>query len=252
MGSATLWHSVYLPSASGPDESDEWICRQLLIRENRVYSDPELRRLPWVEKTHPHSGEWALKKSNSEKLVRQLESRNELLHILEIGCGNGWLSYQLSRIPGSRVIGLDTRLSELQQAARVFNSNSKLKFVYGDIRSGFFNDLRFDIIVMSSSIEYFPCLTEIIDAARALLYSGGELHILHSRFYKPRQLEKSKREADAYFKQIGVPEMSRLHHLHSMVALNEYRYQVFHNPNSIFHFLQRKKNPYWWVSFKKE
>src|SRR5450755_3134227 len=75
--------------------------------ENRLYSDDELLRLPDIESEHTHYKEWQLRKKSSQRLMRYLAARKKALDILEIGCGNGWLSHQLAEIPGSRVTGLD-------------------------------------------------------------------------------------------------------------------------------------------------
>ena len=115
-----------------------------------------------------------------------LSAHKKAAGILEIGCGNGWLSHQLSGVPGSRVIGLDPNLGELRQAARIFRKQPNLKFIYGDFYSAVLQDLSFDIIVMAANlIHCFPSLPAIVKDALTHLRPRGELHILDSCFYRP-------------------------------------------------------------------
>ncbi len=75
-------------------------------------------------------------KRTARRLVHYLGARKKTLEILEVGCGNGWLTHQLADIPGTRVTGLDINFTELQQAARVFSNDPNLRFIHGDMRSG--------------------------------------------------------------------------------------------------------------------
>jgi ubiquinone/menaquinone biosynthesis C-methylase UbiE len=121
----------------------------------------------------------------SGPLVRYLSTHKKAAGILEIGCGNGWLSHQLSGVPGSRVIGLDPNLGELRQAARVFRKQPNLKFIYGDFYSAVLQDLSFDIIVMAATAHLFPSLPLIIKDTVAYLRPRGELHLLDSCLHRP-------------------------------------------------------------------
>src|SRR5215467_13900511 len=118
-------NNLFVPASATQDEFFEKNYIALRTREKRIYSDDELRTLPSVPTNHPHFKEWAIRKKSCDQFIRYLESKKTILSILEVGCGNGWLSYQLSRIPGSKVIAVDINLTELRQAARVFDKNSK-------------------------------------------------------------------------------------------------------------------------------
>src|SRR6185437_11173827 len=120
---------------------------QVRSLEGRLYTDQELLHLPDIEPGHPHFREWQ---------TRRLSTRRASMDILEIGCGNGWLSHQLAELPGTRVTGVDINFTELQQAARVFNNDPNLRFIHGDIRSGILEDRTFDVIVFAASLQYFP------------------------------------------------------------------------------------------------
>lgn len=171
--------NIYLPGLSRPDT---W---GTAGAGRNLYTDREVSMLPYPGNTHPRYREWTGRSTACRRLVRYLSEHKKAATILEIGCGNGWLSHQLSIVPGSRVVGLDSNLIELRQAARVFRRKSNLKFIYGDFYSDVLQDLSFDIIVMAATVQYFPSLQEIIKDSLAYLRTRGELHILDSWLYRP-------------------------------------------------------------------
>lgn len=171
--------------------------------------------LPTLTRTHPRYPEWVSRITSCHRLIRYLAANKKAAHILEIGCGNGWLSHQLSSVPGSRVIGLDSNLNELRQAARVFRQQSNLKFIYGDFYSDVLQDLTFDIIVMSATIHHFPCIPSMIGDVLPHLRAGGELHLIDSCLYRP--------------------------------ALQDFSYRYLYDPRSLWNRIVRKGTGTPWV-----
>src|SRR6185437_4430468 len=82
---------------------------QVRSLEGRLYTDQELLHLPDIEPGHPHFREWQTRRRSTRRLLRYLSTRRASMDILEIGCGNGWLSHQLAELPGTRVTGVDIR-----------------------------------------------------------------------------------------------------------------------------------------------
>jgi protein-L-isoaspartate O-methyltransferase len=167
----------------------------------RGYTDEEVAQLPEIPEGHPQSSFWRQRKASCSRLVEYLAFKKKTLSILEVGCGNGWLSFQLSSIPGNRVLGLDRDLSVLRQAARVFRQQPNLKFMCGDFYSDIMTGLTFDTIIFAASIQYFPSLNEILGASLLRLKEKGEIHILdtpiraqelrifrHRYMFRPRSL----------------------------------------------------------------
>jgi len=179
-------NNIYIP---GLNKSADDLAALELERDRHVrgYTDEEVARLPDVPEEHPQSAMWRHRKASCRRLVEYLALKNKTLSILEVGCGNGWLSFQLSSLPGYRVLGLDRDLHVLRQAARVFRQQNNLKFMCGDFYSDIMTGLTFDIIVFSASIQYFPSLNEILAASLLRLKEKGEIHILDSPI-RPRDL----------------------------------------------------------------
>ena len=103
-------------------------------KEGRLYPDEIVARLPFMPSGHPLVTEWRARSASARRLVRYLNSLQKSLFILDLGCGNGWLSNLLADTRHI-VIGLDQNPYELKQAARVFLSNPNLTFLDAHIFS---------------------------------------------------------------------------------------------------------------------
>jgi SAM-dependent methyltransferase len=226
--------------------------KYIVIRslENRLCTDEELIKLPEMPAEHPHHREWETRKRSAYRLVRYLTGRKKAQDILEVGCGNGWLTHHLAEIPGTKVTGVDINFTELQQAARVFSNDPNLRFIHGDIRSGILEGRQFDCIVFAAAIEYFPSLKKIIHFCLSCLKPGGEIHMIDSPFYRPEQIERAKRQSQAYFASFGYPEMADYYYHHSIVDLRSFHHDLLHNPFSVRSRFLRINNPYPWIRIK--
>jgi ubiquinone/menaquinone biosynthesis C-methylase UbiE len=226
--------------------------RYLLLRkkENRLYTDGEVGKLPAIAADHPHAAEWKMRERSTNRLVNYLGKKQPPLKILEAGCANGWLSNRLASIPGSVVIGTDVNFFELQQAARVFEECPNLHFIYGDIESGLFEEKQFDVIVFAASIQYFSSLKEILQRAMRLLKNDGELHILDSPFYAPADLESAKGRSLLYYEAMGFPEMAEWYFHHDTTSLRDFNYEILYEPGSLLNKFSRNKNPFPWIRIR--
>src|SRR5450755_2113584 len=183
----------------GETKSDNLLFEKKYIEirciENRLYSDEEVSHLPDISPEHLHYREWKIRKKSSLKLISYLASKKKRLQILEVGCGNGWLSHALAAIPGANVIGLDINFTELQQAANVFNDDRNLKFVYGDIYSGVLLETIFDIIIFPASVQYFNSFKKILGFCMEQIQPSGEIHILDSPFYRSTEIAAAEKRS---------------------------------------------------------
>jgi ubiquinone/menaquinone biosynthesis C-methylase UbiE len=217
-------------------------------RENRIYSDLQLQQLPQVDVSHPHCKEWQLRGKSFRHLSQYLLSKGREHSILEVGCGNGWLSHQLSKLNYGNIVGVDINSVELDQAKRVFGDIRNLAFLLADIRQGLPGDPTFDYIIFASSIQYFPRIKEIIDSAITYLKPKGEIHLIDSHFYKESAVEAARERSFRYFSEEGFPEMGNYYFHHSIRDLEGYQYKLLHNPDHIIHQLLRTNNPFYWIA----
>jgi ubiquinone/menaquinone biosynthesis C-methylase UbiE len=221
-------------------------------KENRVYSDVEVAQLPDIDVQHQHHKEWMIRKASAKKLINHLIKKNKPLKILEVGCGNGWLSNQLSGIENSEVTGLDINAEELKQAKRVFNNNRQLKFVYGEIGSYSLSGCKFDEIIFAASIQYFQSLKEIIHVSLNMLEQSGEVHIIDSPFYSKEEAVTAKKRSKDYYTKLGFPGMAEFYFHHNIDELQPYNFKVIYKPSIIRNKLFRNNSPFPWLCIKRD
>ncbi len=216
-------------------------------RENRLYSDGQVKLLPEIERSHPHHQEWQIRSYSCRKLVTWLANKKRKLDILEVGCGNGWLCSQLSKITTSKIKGIDINQTELAQAKRVFGHIQNLEFLHAEIVDQNIRNQKFDAIIFAASIQYFPSLNEILPIALELLSPQGEIHIFDSHFYKPSEMNTARERSADYYRSIQFSEMSKYYFHHCIDELKSYRHKILYNPGSIVHRITKNKNPFPWI-----
>ncbi|NEU07713.1 methyltransferase domain-containing protein [Flavihumibacter sp. R14] len=215
-------------------------------KERRVYSDDEVRVLPQISSKHEHYREWKIRSQSERRLVHYLKEKQKPLNILEVGCGNGWLSKHLSEIPLSHVTGVDVNQEELNQAERLFKAEN-LKFIPGDIRSGVLQDRLFDIIVLAASVQYFSSIQGILDACLLHLEPVGEIHVIDTHFYRKSEVSEARKRSEAYYKSIGSPEMAGHYFHHCLEDLSQYNYRIMKNPSVLQSIIGGVKSPFPWI-----
>ena len=239
-------NGVDIPEGILPDTSFEKLYLLVRQKEQRVYSNAELMNLPEIAASHKHHYEWSVRKESCKNLIAYLKKKNQFLRILEIGCGNGWLSHKLAEIPRTEVIGLDINLTELQQAANVF-TNSNLQFVYGDIRENILQNRQFDIIIFAGAIPYFSSLTEIIHSTLESLTPRGEIHIIDSFFYNTGNVETAKQNCREYYRNMGIPDMANYYFHHLLSGMDQFNYTMMQQRHSFFKRLFLKRSVFPWL-----
>jgi len=229
--------------------SDNFEERYISLRkkENRLYTDEQVKWLHEIEPSHPHSKEWDLRKTSCDRLIQHLSDKRTELNILEVGCGNGWLCHHLSKIPGSNVAGTDINKTELEQARRVFDHVENIEFFDGGIDNENIRNEKFDAIIFASSIQYFRSLDDIIAAALRLLLPAGEIHILDSHFYKPPELEISRKRSFEYYHSLQLADMTEYYFHHSIDELDPYIHKILYNPDVFLNRFVRNKSPFPWI-----
>ncbi len=194
----------------------EQLYLQIRRREGRVPTDEALLQLPHVKTPAAQAKEWRWRKRSLERLNTYLKKQygNQPIRLLDLGCGNGWMSNQLALRPGREVWAVDINEAELLQGSRVFQREN-LRFVYADVLKGELPDRFFDVIVLAASVQYFPDLKELVAVLRRLLSEKGEIHLLDSHFYENEAARVNARQRSfSYYQQMGVPEMSVFYHHH--------------------------------------
>jgi len=226
--------------------------RYFLLRkkEGRIYSDKEVAVLPEINSEHSHYQEWHVRKDSSKRFVNYLINKEKDFEILEVGCGNGWLSAKLSAIPRSSITGIDINTEELNQAKRVFNQINNLEFFNCSLEDEILSAHKFDIIVFAASVQYFFSLEKAMNDSLKRLKPGGEVHVIDSHFYRRNEIDAARLRTSEYYRAIGFPEMSQQYFHHSLEDMKSFDYDILFDPGSIVNKLKKNKNPFYWVCVK--
>ena len=234
---------------TAPDKFEQ-LYTQLRQKEYRIYTDEEVALLPEIDSMHPHRKEWSIRKNSCRALVSYIKNKNTITSILEVGCGNGWLSAKLAKAADAEVTGLDINSPELEQAKRVFKKVPDLNFVNGTLQSDELLDKKFDMIIFAASIQYFQSLEHIINQALEHLTLFGEIHIMDSPFYLQQEMDAARQRTKEHYSKMGFPQMAAHYFHHSINELGNFQYKILHHPYSWKNKLSIKKNPFYWISIK--
>lgn len=224
-------------------------------KEGRIHSDQVVARLPFMPDGDPFADEWRARSASASRLVRYLTSWQKPIRILDLGCGNGWLSNLLAGA-GPIVIGFDQNHHEMKQARRVFQSNPKLSFLEGDIFSAPFHVGSFDMIVLASVLQYFQDACKLLSVLLNYLKPQGEIHILDTSLYLDGEVEKAKVRSREYYTSLGFPEMSEHYFHHCVSDFHALSPVTFYRPHQFTLRLKRLigqvDSPFQWVVLRKQ
>ncbi len=192
----------------------------------------QVRQLPFEAPTAKLQSEWNTRAAMFQKFEAYLSAMNASA-ILEIGCGNGWYSGRLSEsITKHEYCGLDVNLTELKLAAKAFTSQN-IKWLLADVFNEEMNALRFNLIFLPASIQYFPDLSELIRRLNQLLVEQGEIHIIDSPLYDLQAVKAAKERSSAYYKQMQSDSLIEHYHHHSTDTLSKHYATMLFDPHSL-------------------
>jgi SAM-dependent methyltransferase len=158
-------------------------------REGRGYSGDALLALPYV-RSGPHASQWAIRARTFEafmtRVLRPTAKRlGRSLDILDLGAGNGWLSYRVA-LEGHRAIAVDLRsdaVDGLGAAEAFLRRAPSMECIVGPFDAVPFPAASVDIALFNASIHYATDLSAVLQEARRLTRSKGQIAILDSPFY---------------------------------------------------------------------
>jgi SAM-dependent methyltransferase len=152
--------------------------------------DAELLALPYL-RSGPLAQQWQVRARSYERFLAAVveplaHALARPLTVLDLGAGNGWLCYRLSRL-GHRTVALDWRSDAVDGLGAGTPYARHLTAPLVRVAASFEAlpvRRAFDVVVFNAAIHYTVSLADTIaEAARATL-PGGRVAIVDSPFYR--------------------------------------------------------------------
>lgn len=186
-----IWHALPPKRAAhfAPFMREYQIVREA---EGRGSSNPEYYlALPYEDLSARNRGQWAIRAQTyrflERKILPELESRaGRNLDIVDLGAGNGWMSYRLS-LRGHSLVAVDLLASQLDALAAAGHYRSILPKLFprfqAELDSLPFAGNQFDLAVFNASFHYSEDYVETLSEAIRCLRPGGTVIIADTAWY---------------------------------------------------------------------
>jgi 2-polyprenyl-3-methyl-5-hydroxy-6-metoxy-1,4-benzoquinol methylase len=236
------------PSLTPAHREFEKSYNALRERENRNLSVTEVRGLPLIKSTHLDYRQWQMRAATASDLRRHLR-KGQPKHILEVGCGNGFLSHLLAS-DGHRVTATDINLEELKIAAEAFGSGNP-KWYYMDVMTAEPPGGPFDTVLLAASVQYFASPVNVIKRMRAMAKPGSEVHIVDTPFYKHSEIDGARERTKKHVSEMGQSGFTEFYFHHSMEVLSEFNPTIVkRRPQFLSRLIGRPRSPFPWIIIK--
>lgn len=167
--------------------------QQVRAREGRGSSAPEYYlSLPFTDLTGRNGWQWSIRSVSFRYLLRRVlppleQSHTRPLDILDIGAGNGWLSYRLAQ-RGHHPVAVDLLDNDTDGLGAARHYYCSLGWLFPRFRAEMdrlpLADGQFDLAIFNASLHYSTDYCNTIREAIRCLRPRGHLLILDSPFYR--------------------------------------------------------------------
>ncbi len=144
------------------------------------------RALPYRDLTHRFEQIWRMRARSYETLVDQVlrPLERQSLRIVDLGSGNGWLSYRLAQ-RGHRVLAVDILDDPLDGlgALRCYADVGPLAAVLAEFDQLPLRSEQFNMVIFNASLHYSTDYTRTLRESLRVLTESGTLVILDSPMY---------------------------------------------------------------------
>lgn len=158
--------------------------------EGRGYRGEQLFALPYL-RSGPLAGQWKIRARTFDALVARVirpmaAHLGRPLQLLDLGAGNGWLSYRLA-LEGHHTSAVDIRADNIDGlgAASAFRQRAAtMKCIVAPFEDVPLPSASVDIALFNASLHYATDLTAVLHEAERVVRSGGSIAIMDSPFYR--------------------------------------------------------------------
>lgn len=156
--------------------------------EGRGLEDAELLELPWL-RSGPLARQWGVRARSFEVFHAHVagpmaRAAGRPLRVLDLGAGNGWLSYRLA-LRGHDCTAVDIRDDRVDGlgAAETFRARAPFDCVIASFDALPVADRFADLTIFNAALHYATDLRRTLTEAARATRRGGTLVILDSPFY---------------------------------------------------------------------
>lgn len=174
--------------------------------EGRGSLDPAYYlELPFRDLTGRFTSDWKIRSKSFRALIRTVVKPFEKevkrpLKILDLGAGNGWLSYRLA-CRGHQTAALDLQTNALDGLGAFIHYDASFLPVQADFHHLPFCDSQADLVIFNASFHYSVGYVECLCEAQRVLQPRGRIVILDTPIYHDASSgEKMVREREDKFR----------------------------------------------------
>ena len=138
------------------------------------------RNLPLVSPTDPQRKIWRVRAASFRALLRTISTPRR---VLDVGAGNGWLTYQLAR-RGHAVAAVDVNDDPLDGLGAFGNYPLALKGYRANFSTLPFDAAQFDCVIFNASLHYARDLSATTAEALRVLAPAGMIVVMASPLYR--------------------------------------------------------------------
>jgi ubiquinone/menaquinone biosynthesis C-methylase UbiE len=166
--------------------------RHIRHAEGRGSDDPSYyQALPYRDLTGRNAAMWAMRAKTytyfENKILAPIEKAvSRPLDILDLGAGNGWMSYRLS-LRKHACVALDIFRDDRDGLLAARHYPQRLPLVEAEFDRLPFGPNTFDLVVYNSSLHYSTDYVATLTEARRCLRSSGQVIVLDSPVYRRRE-----------------------------------------------------------------
>ena len=174
---------------------ERFLCDYQKIRraEGRGSENPEYyRTLPY------HDGQWKMRAATYEYFEQRLLPATPA-DILDLGAGNGWLSYRVAE-RGHRPVAVDIFTDEFDGLAAARHLPIRFPLIEAEFESLPLADSQFDLAVFNASLHYSTDYARVLAETLRCLRPRGRIVVLDSPIYRRREHgERMAEERHVFF-----------------------------------------------------
>ncbi|QNI37658.1 class I SAM-dependent methyltransferase [Edaphobacter albus] len=151
-------------------------------------------KLPSVSRSAVNADQWKIRAITygflRDRILPQINSHLLAPRVLDIGAGNGWLSYRLAQM-GLRPVAVDLLVNEMDGLGASAHYDSHLPQPFMRVRAECnrlpFSDAQFAAVIFNASFHYTESYERTLQEALRCLRIGGLLIIADSPWYSRQE-----------------------------------------------------------------